>query len=255
IDPVRGPVGTSVTIAGSGFGAGSTATIGGVALGSLAVNTTAQTITGTVGAATPMGAQAVAMTSGTQTSTDNVTFTVTESTPLPVQLLAFTATAQGPATVQLAWATASEQNSARFEVERSLDGLNFSKLGAVAAAGTSAAAHAYGFADALLPTGARVLYYRLRQVDLDGTATYSPVRSVARAASGLALYPNPAPHQATLVGAPAAAAVQVYDAVGRLVLRAAADAAGTAGLVLPAGLPGGVYVVRVGEQALRLVVE
>jgi endoglucanase Acf2 len=174
--------------------------------------------------------------------------------PLPVTLLDFSAQAQAAA-VGLAWHTASEHNSARFEVERSLDGSSFTTLGRVAARGTSPTATAYTYRDAALPAGASQLYYRLRQVDLDGTATYSLVRSVALAkAGGLALFPNPAHTTATLTGAGPGSAVQVLDALGRLVATATADAAGTATLTLPTGLPRGVYVVRAGPQALRLLV-
>lgn len=64
--------------------------------------------------------------------------------PLPVALTAFTATATGPpAAVRLAWATASETNSARFEVERGLDGRSFAKIGTVAAAGSSGSPRQY----------------------------------------------------------------------------------------------------------------
>jgi len=171
-------------------------------------------------------------------------------------LTQFTATAQGSAAVHLAWATASEKNSQSFEVERSTDGASFACIGTVAAAGTSATAHTYGLLDAALPTGASVLCYRLKQVDLDNTAHYSPVRVVALGAGGLALFPNPAHGgAATLTGVAAGQAVTVLDALGRLVLAAVADASGTAALALPAGLPGGVYVVRAGAQALRLTVE
>jgi hypothetical protein len=176
-------------------------------------------------------------------------------TPLPVQLVAFTAQAAGPHAVYLTWATASEKNSARFEVERSVDGVRFGTIGGVVAAGTSSTAHSYSFTDPLLPTGDRVLYYRLRQVDLDGMVTYSPVQVVMLSGGGLALFPNPTAHVATLQGAGAGQVVQVYDAVGRLVLTASADASGTVGLTLPAQLRGGLYVVRVGKQALRLSVE
>jgi hypothetical protein len=177
--------------------------------------------------------------------------------PLPVELSAFTATAAGPA-VRLAWATASEKNSARFEVERSTDGRAFARIGTVAAAGSSSRARAYERLDAKLPVGAATLYYRLRLVDADGTATYSPVRTVALtgAAEGLSLYPNPAiGHAATLTGTAPGAVATVYDALGRPVAAATADAAGTAALVLPAGLPAGVYVVRAGTRAIRLTVE
>ena len=95
-------------------------------------------------------------------------------------------------------------------------------------------------------------------MDADGTFGYSPVRTVALtgAVAGLALYPNPAHGGAvTLTGTAPGAAVTVHDALGRPVTSATANAAGTAALVLPAGLPVGVYVVRAGTKAVRLTVE
>jgi hypothetical protein len=181
--------------------------------------------------------------------------------PLPVELSAFTATPASPAAVRLAWATASEKNSARFEVERSLDGETFAPIGTVVAAGSSSSApRTYTLDDARLPAGAATLYYRLKQVDADGTFSYSPVRVVAltgaAAKAGLVLYPNPTHGgAATLMSAQPSAVVTVYDALGRPVMTATADAAGTAALGLPAGLTAGVYVVRVGTRAVRLVVE
>jgi hypothetical protein len=176
--------------------------------------------------------------------------------PLPVTLLDFTAQPQNGA-VALAWRTASELNSSQFEVERSLDGLHFGKIGEVPATGTTTANHQYHLIDVALPAGAQVLYYRLRQIDLDGTAMYSPVQTVTigRPAPTLSLYPNPASHRTTLHGASAGQLVQVYDVVGQLVLTATVDSGGTAELTLPAHLSGGVYVVRVEGQAQRLNVQ
>jgi uncharacterized delta-60 repeat protein len=179
-------------------------------------------------------------------------------TPLPVELTAFTATPAGPTAVRLAWATASEKNSAAFEVERSLDGQAFIRVGTLAAAGSSATPRSYELLDTRLPAGVPLLYYRLQQVDQDGSFSYSPVRTVALtgASAGLALFPNPAHGgTATLTGAQPGAVVTVLDALGRQVLTAPADAAGTAVLALPPGLASGVYVVRTGSQALRLTVE
>ncbi len=132
-------------------------------------------------------------------------------------------------------------------------------------AGNSSRARAYEWLDpyALLPSySPTLLYYRLRQVDADGTFRYSPVRTVALpgttltgAADGLALFPNPAHGAATLAGAQPGTAVTVTDALGRPVATATADATGTAALLLPAGLPAGVYLVRAGTRALRLTVE
>jgi len=172
--------------------------------------------------------------------------------PLPVQLVTFTARTAGPATVALAWATASEVGSDRFEVERSADGVRFELVGQVAAAGSSTVAHAYAYTDRGAPAG--TLYYRLRQIDQDNTAAYSPVRMVATpGAGGLALYPNPAQGGAIrLSGATPGAPVRVLDALGKVALAMTADQAGTAAL---AGLPSGLYVVRAGSGTVRLSVE
>ncbi|MBH8559362.1 RCC1 domain-containing protein [Hymenobacter negativus] len=177
-------------------------------------------------------------------------------TPLPVELLSFTAEKRGT-TVALAWATASEKNSDRFEVERSRDGRSFERIGQVAAAGSSTSVRRYDFLDRQYPGETNHLYYRLRQVDLDGTFSYSPARTVTVGGPAtLALFPNPTHGgAATLTGAAPSTTVRVYDALGREVLAATADANGTAALVLPAGLPTGVYVVRAGSKALRLTVE
>lgn len=154
----------------------------------------------------------------------------TLAAPLPVKLVEFTAqAAPGGRSARLAWATASETNNAYFDVERSFDGATYAPLGRVAGQGGKTSATAYTFADqqglGTQPTG--LVYYRLRQVDFDGTATYSPVRPVylgAAAAAGQAsLYPNPAQASTTLdlSALPAAASyqVQVLDATGRQVQR------------------------------------
>ena len=178
------------------------------------------------------------------------------SQPLPVTLVAFAAQAQG-ADALLRWTTASELRNARFEVEASANGLAFQRVGTVAGAGTSLQAHSYQLIDpSVARYGTDLVYYRLRQVDQDGTATYSPVRTVAVARpASLALYPNPTRSATTLTGAQPGAQVLVYDATGRLVLTATASADGTAALVLPSTLATGVYVVRTGRNTLRLTVE
>ena len=180
--------------------------------------------------------------------------------PLPVALTQFTATAQGPRAVRLAWATASEKNSAAFEVERSADGHTFAAIGTVAAAGSSSTPRSYALLDPTPPTHRPTIYYRLKQVDADGTFCYSPVRTVAGnepAATRLALYPNPARAAAavTVAGLPAGTPATVFDTLNRPVATATADATGTAQLVLPAGLASGMYILKSGTQAQRLTVE
>jgi hypothetical protein len=176
--------------------------------------------------------------------------------PLPVELVRFTAEPQ-KADALLKWATASEKNNDHFDIEASADGRTFRRIGQVAGHGTTTQAHEYQLLDpAIARYAASPVYYRLRQVDTDGTFSYSPVRTVA--VSGkleLALFPNPTKGAATLTGAGPGAAVTVFDAVGRQVLAIPADAAGTAQLALPDGFATGVYVVRTGSTALRLTVE
>jgi hypothetical protein len=86
-------------------------------------------------------------------------------------------------------------------------------------------------------------------------ATALASRAAAAAAPGLLLLPNPARGMVRATHLPAHQPVQVFDALGRLVLSATADAAGTATLNLPPGLPAGIYLVRGGGMAARLAVE
>jgi hypothetical protein len=115
-------------------------------------------------------------------------------TPLPVTLTAWAATAAPNRGVQLAWTTASEQNNSFFEVQHSLDGHLFTAVGQVAGHQTTTQASAYSFVDAAPGTGA-THYYRLRQVDLNGTSNFSPVRVVTLTAGSspvqLTVAPNP----------------------------------------------------------------
>ncbi|WP_400190324.1 T9SS type A sorting domain-containing protein [Hymenobacter sp. B81] len=118
--------------------------------------------------------------------------------PLPVELTALSAEREGSG-VQVRWATASEQNNDRFEVLRSADGKTFQLVGTVQGSGTSAQPRSYAFFDAAPLPG--LSYYRLRQLDFDGTATLSPVVTVTTdspAAAELQVYPNPAADHLTL---------------------------------------------------------
>ncbi|WP_200507439.1 T9SS type A sorting domain-containing protein [Adhaeribacter terrigena] len=110
--------------------------------------------------------------------------------PLPVELLSFTAKAKENATA-LTWETASEKNSSHFEIERSHDARNFETIGTEKAIGNSQTLKRYAFTDQNPMSG--VAYYRLKQVDLDGTIVYSKIEQVNRNTKALDihLYPNP----------------------------------------------------------------
>lgn len=177
--------------------------------------------------------------------------------PLPVVLTTFTAQ-RGGAGVRCAWATASEVNSRGFDVERSLDGHSFTTLGTVAAAGTSATTHAYAFLDAHAPT--TTAYYRLRQLDLDGTAAYSPVVAIealagVAPAAGVA-FPNPTAGPLTIWAGADVTQAEVLSVLGASVLKQQL-AAPTPQVALDlSSLPAGVYLVRLvtasGAQVVRV---
>jgi len=78
--------------------------------------------------------------------------------------------------VQLIWETVREEQLSHFEVERSLDGNNFSSIGRVTAV-NQPGNHTYQIADPIAIFNAPI-YYRLRMTDIDGRFRYSPVRTI-----------------------------------------------------------------------------
>nr|WP_262907994.1 choice-of-anchor D domain-containing protein [Hymenobacter sp. 15J16-1T3B] len=137
--------------------------------------------------------------------------------PLPVVLTDFTARAQGNGAM-LEWTTAQEKNSAYFEVLRSIDGgREFEAVGRVQAAGHSSSARQYTFLDARRP-GCTV-YYRLRQVDLDGTATLSSAVALQALGAEVTLYPNPTSARLALRSSAPVAKWQVEGLAGQVVLQ------------------------------------
>lgn len=112
------------------------------------------------------------------------------SAPLPVEWLAFTGEATGTAHL-LQWATATETNNQGFWVEASQEGRDFVPIGWVAGQGTTLTRTDYTYRVAAPKAG--VTYYRLQQVDEDGTNAYSPVIALVQhiATPQLRAYPLP----------------------------------------------------------------
>lgn len=114
---------------------------------------------------------------------------------LPVNLTSFTAVKDN-LTSNLQWTTGSEQNNDHFEVERSPDAVNFTQIGTVKGSGTTSISEQYHFTDETPLSG--VNFYRLKQVDFDGKATFSRIVSVdfgQEVNSEFNIYPNPASGQ------------------------------------------------------------
>ena len=105
----------------------------------------------------------------------------TASSALPIELTDFSAEVINKNEVALKWQTASELNNNVFIIERSVDAINFEPIGKVKGSGTTNSVSSYNFTDKKSP--ATVVYYRLKQVDYDGTSTTHTVVSIDMSSS------------------------------------------------------------------------
>ncbi len=168
--------------------------------------------------------------------------------PMPVTLVDFAAVKES-GSVKLIWSTSEETNSSHFEIGRSSDGKNWSTLGRVEANGESKQVIDYSYTDAQ-PLAA-MNYYRLKMVDFDETFTYSRIREAAFGEEmEMVLYPNPVQNELYIKGKSGSSA-EVWDAAGRLRLRATFDN----GRLDVQNLPAGTYHLRIpgtdGQEAVR----
>ncbi|MBN8545220.1 MAG: T9SS type A sorting domain-containing protein [Ignavibacteria bacterium] len=109
---------------------------------------------------------------------------------VPVELTSFTANANG-SSVDLNWATASETNNKGFEIQRSVNNIDFATVAFIEGKGTSTSTSNYTYSDAVQPGK---YTYRLKQIDYNGSFEYSNAIEVDLAPSSFSLdqnYPNP----------------------------------------------------------------
>ncbi|MCR5886727.1 choice-of-anchor D domain-containing protein [Hymenobacter sp. J193] len=193
---------------------------------------------------------ATTVTSGSFTSLgDFVLASIDEdvnNNPLPVELTSFAAERTGTR-VDVRWATASEHNSSYFVVERATDGVHFAPVGRVAGKGTATSRNAYLFVDAQPLAG--VAYYRLRQVDQDGSVSFSEIRTVQSSFTA-GIYPNPVASTLYVQLPEHAGPVQatITDLSGREVYRGQVPASRQLDL---RQLPQGSYLLVLQGQQLR----
>ena len=154
------------------------------------------------------------------------------SSVLPVEIASFEANLVN-GNVSLRWKTLSEMQNASFEVQRKAgsqerDEAEWIAAGQVEGAGTTSQAQSYHFVDTSIPYAADALTYRLKQIDTDGTTSFSEEITITqRAVKQIQLvgpYPNPSSNQVTVRFAiPSGntshdmAHLRLYDALGRKV--------------------------------------
>lgn len=161
--------------------------------------------------------------------------------PLPVELLYFDARPSGPEVI-LDWATATERDNAGFIVERSRDLGQWEEVLQVPGNGHSLSTLVYQARDPRPLHGTS--FYRLKQVDFDGSVTHSHVRAVEwKAKASLHVWPNPA-SSVLHVHAGELVRVQVFNAMGQE-MHVAQQGTDHGALVQMDNLPPGSYHLRV----------
>ena len=180
-------------------------------------------------------------------------------TVIPINLIDFTAT-KAPKSVNLAWSTASEIQSSHFEIEKSLDGKQFSFLEKLQSIGNSNSIKQYTTLDNTPSVG--VNYYRLKSVDIDGKETFSKIVSVDFIEKTKAkVFPNPTNNNQVTLSLETANEgvyqIEWLDLVGRV--RQTQTKTAFSGInnweTNVSSLENGIYLVRIrsGKQVLETI--
>ncbi|WP_163913523.1 Ig-like domain-containing protein [Pontibacter burrus] len=152
----------------------------------------------------------------------NATYTILSGAiiPLPITLVSFSARAVNDGAF-LTWTTATELNNDYFVIEKSADGKSFEEIGRVKGAGNSSVKLSYSYHDARFKESKS--YYRLKQVDYDGTYIYSKTVALKNRNfnynTSIQAYPNPVKTDAVAhITAPATtqATLALYCMQGRI---------------------------------------
>lgn len=119
------------------------------------------------------------------------TISMSSCTILPIELLDFSGK-QAKNEIKLTWTTASERDNKGFELEGSWDGKTFAAIGFVKGQGTTTQQHTYDFTDTPPQYFGDIVYYRLRQINFDETASLSKILSFTFGkTTDWQVFPNP----------------------------------------------------------------
>jgi len=123
----------------------------------------------------------------------DVYYSYIATTIVPVELVSFSSSVEGN-TIALSWSTATELNNYGFEIKRSFDKTYWNTIGFRKGNGTTSEQHYYTFSDKLSDIESPKFYYRLKQLDYDGSFEYSNIVEVEILPLAYSLsqnYPNP----------------------------------------------------------------
>jgi hypothetical protein len=188
------------------------------------------------------------------TASDDIHFSITYTFCNPITLasniITFTASRRDEATVALNWIVANEMKGRRYDIEVSTDGRQFVYYGSQSSQ-TAPGEASYIYDYALRPENKGRLYFRLKQVNQDGTAAWSEVRTVdldrATGPGGFVVYPNPPTDHINLIFPSAGRNWQtdIIAADGRMVQRNVFNNIVQGTMYFSHRLASGVYFVRI----------
>jgi Secretion system C-terminal sorting domain len=151
----------------------------------------------------------------------------------------------------LSWSTASEKNNAFFNIEQSTNGLDFQTIGQVKGNGTTSASNTYNFEHNTPSVG--INYYRLKQVDFDGSSTLSKIISVQFGGKGnkVTVYPTMAFDKLNVqIDSDETMPYTIFDLQGNNVQTG--QLTGQKELII-SDLSSGMYILKVGNAVVKFV--
>jgi Secretion system C-terminal sorting domain len=174
-------------------------------------------------------------------------FAVFSQPSLPVDLISFTGKVQQGKAI-LSWVTGSEKNNNGFDIEKSFDGENFEKIGFVKSTGNRQITQYYNFLDYNLKQNA---YYRLKQVDADGSFNHSKTITLSneggKGKSTILAYPNPVKEILTVeANVYETTQLEIVDVVGRVVYKQNVESGNYQ--ISTSDLAKGIYFVKLADK-------
>jgi trimeric autotransporter adhesin len=177
--------------------------------------------------------------------------------PLPLTLVSFTAQLNSNNVVDLKWETVTEINVSHFEIEKSTDGINFTKAGIVSAKGNTEDITRYSMNDMVNGNQSSLYYYRLRSVDMDGKSELSATRIIriskqTEKSISIITYPNPVSNEIRIT-IPAGwqnkkVVYAIVDASGKTVKRIETANSSQTETMNVSSLSPGFYIIRISSE-------
>jgi hypothetical protein len=210
------------------------------------------TLWNTFAAGTRDGTNNFVLTNGISNATLNELTLTAFSAPLPVEWLSFTATRQNQTSL-LQWSTAQEQNTLNFIIQHSINGINWTDIGLLPAAGNSSSQRNYSYIHFTPVTG--INYYRILQTDLNNRNSYSVIRTLrfTKTDASFTITGNPVTNGILIVQVNRTTEIFLYTADGKLLWQEHANT-GTKNIDV-SRYAKGIYFLKAGNSAQKVMIQ